>query len=188
MNTSGTYKGAEQYTKEEVQTSLEWKARADAIAQKRGYDSFDDFLEGTYQETCEAAKLIYGEELDQLSDRERHMVYDYMADVEDPRWKRISYKGTKTNYIVSNTGLVKNVKTKQILKGSLSNSSPGFYPMVTIYVPGDSTPHPTSVHSLVAKAFLPNPNHLPRVRHIGPNRSCNWYRNLQWYSPKWYKH
>lgn len=40
------------------------------------------------------------------------------------------------------------------------------------------------VHSLVAKAFIPNPNNYPHIDHINGDRSLNIVSNLRWVSAK----
>lgn len=42
----------------------------------------------------------------------------------------------------------------------------------------------TSIHRLVAEAFVPNPNNLPIIHHIDGNRSNNHVSNLQWCTQK----
>lgn len=36
------------------------------------------------------------------------------------------------------------------------------------------------IQNLVAQAFIPNPNNLPRVQHLDGNKSNNHHKNLQW--------
>jgi NUMOD4 motif/HNH endonuclease len=40
----------------------------------------------------------------------------------------------------------------------------------------------TSMHRLVAEAFIPNPHNLPEVEHRDRNRANNWVHNLEWIS------
>jgi hypothetical protein len=75
------------------------------------------------------------------------------------------------NYAVSNSGKVKNVLTKRVLKNFIDGSGYGNV---------DLDDENNSVHRLVATAFLPNPKNKPCVDHIDNNRTNNNVSNLRW--------
>ena len=88
------------------------------------------------------------------------------------QWKIIE---ERPNYLVSETGLIKNVKTGRILKARVGTSG---YEQIML---GRKT-SPLYVHRLVAKAFVPNPNEMPQVDHINGIKTDNRVKNLRWLS------
>lgn len=87
-------------------------------------------------------------------------------------WKEID---DHPGYLVSNDGIIKNPKGR-LLKSHLKNG----YLMVTIR----NNKKSYSVHRLVAKYFIPNPNGYPIVNHIDENKTNNNHTNLQWVTQK----
>ena len=85
-------------------------------------------------------------------------------------------------YSVSNFGFIRNKKTGRILKFSVRKK----YCSVTLMTRvGDvSTAEKLSVHRIVAKAFIPNPEPVtkPKADHIDRNPSNNRVDNLRWAS------
>ncbi len=89
-------------------------------------------------------------------------------------WKPIDeYKNL---YEVSNKGNIRSVyRYKKILKQKRSKSG-----YMYIYLCKDKNIKVFSVHRLVAKAFIANPQNKPCVNHIDGNKANNNLSNLEW--------
>lgn len=94
---------------------------------------------------------------------------------ENEIWKEI--EGYEGLYEVSNYGRVRSLKRKapKILK--LANNGYGYLTATLSKNNGRST---IKVHTLVAKAFIPNPDNLPTVDHVNRDRADNRIENLRW--------
>ena len=87
-------------------------------------------------------------------------------------------------YRVSTLGRVESLRHKRtskpgILKGSVSTQG---YVRVELW--RDKHPKVISVHRLVAKTFIPNPDNLPQVNHIDGDKANNRVENLEWVTSK----
>jgi len=80
-------------------------------------------------------------------------------------------------YEVSSFGNVRNSKTGRILK----QGKKGGYCSVGLM--GNAT-RTKSVHQLVARAFIPNPENKPQINHLDKNRLNNNVNNLEWSTNK----
>lgn len=87
-------------------------------------------------------------------------------------WKTIQNYGGL--YQVSNTGKVRDLKNhiKPVYKNNKG------YECLSLYYNG-KTYHPT-VHRLVAKAFIPNPNNYDQINHKDCDKENNSVENLEW--------
>ena len=91
------------------------------------------------------------------------------------QWKDIpGYEGL---YVISNLGEIKSVRRNTIMKPSLL---PKGYKQIGLTKDGKRTY--SSVHRLVAKTFIDNPNNLPCVNHKDCNPGNNKVENLEWCS------
>lgn len=90
-------------------------------------------------------------------------------------WKYVYINNIITNYKVSNTGSIFNIKTSNYLMGS--HDSRG-YVVVSIY--SKEKLYSKKIHRLVAEAFIPNPENKPQVNHIDGDKKNNHVSNLEW--------
>lgn len=86
-------------------------------------------------------------------------------------WKIIE---ENTNYAVSNSGQIKNLRTGRMLK---YGNKKRYY---TVALHSDGLRKDRYVHRLVASAFIPNPNNLRYVNHKDHNIHNNNVENLEW--------
>ena len=100
-------------------------------------------------------------------------------------WKDI--KGYEGLYQVSNLGRVKSLNREVQCKTGLSKRKgrelrPGIasngYLMVALY--NNRVQKCRTLHSLIAEAFIPNPEGFPCVNHKNGNRIDNRLENLEW--------
>ena len=91
----------------------------------------------------------------------------------DEIWKEMS--GFEDMYEISNLSNIRNKKTKRLIKQFKNRHG---YVTARIYKDGVGTTR--TVHRLVAKTFIPNPENLPEVNHKDENKSNNVVSNLEW--------
>lgn len=86
-------------------------------------------------------------------------------------------KSLKFLYEINENGEIRNIKSKKIVKGYLEKNG---YIRVKFENKCLGGVVRTSVHRLVAEAFILNPDNLPEVNHKDSNRSNNHVSNLEW--------
>ena len=86
-------------------------------------------------------------------------------------------KSLKFLYEVNEDGIVRNVKSKKIVHGYVAKNG---YIRVKFENKCLGGLVRTTVHRLVAEAFIPNPYNLPEVNHLDSNRANNHVSNLEW--------
>jgi len=85
-------------------------------------------------------------------------------------WKIIK---EEPNYEISTEGQVRNIQTQHVKSLRLDKNG---YSRVTLYPSGKTY----SIHKLVAKAFIENPNSFNQINHKNGNKTDNNVDNLEW--------
>lgn len=83
----------------------------------------------------------------------------------------------KNLYEVSDTGILRNVKTGREIIGTIEKNG---YVRIRIENKEIGNVVRTTLHRLVAEAFVPNPDNKPQVNHIDLNKQNNCASNLEW--------
>lgn len=100
-------------------------------------------------------------------------------------WKTID---DYPNYMVSNMGRIKSLDRK-ILNNRWGNSyclikgkmlKPALDRYLTVSLSKNGKNKTFTVHKLVAKHFIPNPNNLSEIDHINTDKTDNRVENLRW--------
>ena len=93
-----------------------------------------------------------------------------------------SVEGFEGIYEVSNHGRLKN--KKRIRKLSRSGGRNRDYLFIILHKKNPVLTKNQSIHRLVAKAFIPNPENKTEVNHKDGNKLNNHYSNLEWCTRK----
>lgn len=82
-------------------------------------------------------------------------------------------------YEITKNGMVRNKETQHI-----KTPSPGKhgYPVVSLWKDGKQ--YLRTIHTLLAKTFIPNPENKPQINHIDGNKENYNLKNLEWVSAR----
>jgi len=76
--------------------------------------------------------------------------------------------------------IVSSEKRTQFVKGHVLKQCDNSCGYLMVHIPIDGKLITKSVHRLIAKTFIPNPDNLPQINHKNCDRSDNCVINLEW--------
>jgi hypothetical protein len=79
----------------------------------------------------------------------------------------------KENYVVYNDGTIFSLQSKMFMNSINTNG------YLSVKIGGKLE----SIHRLVGKLFIPNPDNKPEINHIDGDKTNNKVENLEWVSP-----
>lgn len=85
--------------------------------------------------------------------------------------------GAETHYLISNLGRLKSIKKDGSTYLRKPSSRSGYY---RTRLSVNNNIMQETIHRLVAKAFIPNPENKPVINHKNSNRLDNRVENLEW--------
>lgn len=84
-------------------------------------------------------------------------------------------EGYEDYYLIYDDGRVWSIRSQRFLKPA--KNSKGY---LRVHLCVHNTHKIVTIHRLVAKAFIPNPNNFPQINHIDENKTNNNVANLEW--------
>lgn len=93
-------------------------------------------------------------------------------------WKGLIYRGEdfSDKFEVSNTGKLRNAKTKHIYKTLINKYG---YEQVCVSIGNKKDKKVIKIHRAVAEMFVQNPKNKPCINHIDGNKTNNFADNLE---------
>ena len=97
-------------------------------------------------------------------------------------WLNLVYSGiTYNNFLISEDGKVKNVKTNHVYKHYINKKG---YIVLTLPMGNRGNVKTIRLHKALAETFIPNPNGYKIVHHKDENKSNYSLNNLEWTTNK----
>ena len=127
---------------------------------------------------CKSMELFDKDEC-KLNIEEQIKLDKYIHDLANPQWKPVVIENHKTSYQISNTGILLNKNSRRVHP---TVNRKGYEQITIVYTKGKKIT--TSIHRLVAIAFIHNPENKPQVNHTNGKKNINWDGNLEWVTAK----